>query len=212
MHLIIKRIVDFIGALFLILLISPILIIISLLIMIEDKGNPFFLQERIGKNFKVFKIIKFRTMITNAEKIGTGVFTNENDSRITKTGKFLRRYSLDELAQIFNVLKGDMSFIGPRPPVTYFPYPIDNYPEEFKKRFSMKPGITGLAQISGRTNLIWQERFVYDIQYIENYNIVKDIEIIFKTILNVLGNKDVFPTEEFQKNNHKLNNENQPKN
>lgn len=209
MNFIIKRIIDFIGAFLLIIIFSPVLIILALLIMIEDKGNPFFLQERIGKDFKPFKIIKFRTMVANAEKMGTGVFTNENDNRITRTGKFLRRYSLDELAQIFNVLKGDMSFIGPRPPVTYFPYPIDNYPEEYKKRFTMSPGITGLAQISGRTNLTWQERFVYDIQYIENYNIIKDIKIIFKTVSNVVGNKDVFPTEEFQKNNHKLSNEDQ---
>lgn len=191
------------------MILSPFLIVIALLIMIEDKGNPFFLQKRIGKDFKVFKIIKFRTMIANAEKMGTGIFTNESDNRVTKIGKFLRRYSLDELGQLFNVLKGEMSFIGPRPPVTYFPYPIDQYPEEFKKRFSMKPGITGLAQISGRTNLTWQERFVYDIRYIENYNLMKDFNIVFKTISNVLGNKDVFPTEEFQKSNHKLNNENQ---
>lgn len=209
MNLVLKRIIDFTGSFILIMILSPFLIVIALLIMIEDKGNPFFLQKRIGKDFKVFKIIKFRTMIANAEKMGTGIFTNESDNRVTKIGKFLRRYSLDELGQLFNVLKGEMSFIGPRPPVTYFPYPIDQYPEEFKKRFSMKPGITGLAQISGRTNLTWQERFVYDIRYIENYNLMKDFNIVFKTISNVLGNKDVFPTEEFQKSNHKLNNENQ---
>ena len=208
MNLFVKRVLDFIGSFLVVLLISPILVIISLIIVIEDHKSPFFFQERIGKDFKVFKIMKFRTMITNAEKMGTGVFSNENDNRITTIGKFLRRYSLDELAQVFNVLKGDMSFIGPRPPVTYFPYPKDKYPEEFKKRFLMKPGITGLAQISGRTNLTWQERFVFDIHYIENYNILNDIKIVFKTISSVLKNKDVFPTEEFQKNNHKVNNEN----
>ncbi len=209
MSLILKRIIDFCGAFVLIIVLSPGLLIIMLLIMKEDWKSPFFLQERIGKDFKVFKIIKFRTMVTNAEKIGTGLFTNANDTRVTKTGKFLRKYSLDELAQIFNVLKGDMSFIGPRPPVTYFPYSIDAYPSEFRKRFSMKPGITGLAQISGRTNLTWQERFVYDIQYIEGYQLWKDVKIVYRTILNVIGNKDVFPTEEYQKKNHKLHNENQ---
>lgn len=205
MNLILKRLVDIIGSLILILILLPIFIIIVLIICFNDFGSPWFLQYRIGKDMKPFKIIKFRTMIIDAENIGSGLFTNAEDSRVTKIGKFLRKYSLDELPQMFNVFLGHMSFIGPRPPVTYFPYPIDKYPDEYKKRFKMKPGITGLAQISGRTNLTWEERFKYDIIYVENYSIIIDIKIIIKTIFQVLTNKDVFPTEEFQKKNHHLN-------
>jgi len=208
MTLTIKRIFDILSAFSLIILFFPLFLIISLLIMCEDKGTPFFIQERIGKDFRIFKIIKFRTMALNSETTGTGIFTNANDIRITKVGKYLRKYSLDELTQLFNVIKGDMSFIGPRPPVTYFPYQIDEYPEKYKKRFSIKPGITGLAQVCGRTNLTWHERFVYDIQYIEEYNLILDIKILARTIKNIIKKKDIFPTQEFQNKNHKLSNEN----
>lgn len=206
MHLFIKRIIDLFGSIVLIVLFAPFFIIICFLIWFDDKSNPFFLQERIGYKMKVFRIIKFRTMVNNAESMGTGVFTNESDSRITKVGHFLRKYSLDELPQVFNVFIGNMSFIGPRPPVTYFPHPIDNYPSDFKPRFDMKPGITGLAQISGRTNLTWPQRFKYDIEYAKDFTIVKDISILFTTIKKLILRDDVYPTEEFIKENHKLNN------
>lgn len=206
MHLFIKRIIDLLGSVILIIVFAPFFIIIGLLIWLEDKSNPFFLQERIGHRMKAFKIIKFRTMISNAESMGTGVFTNESDTRITKVGHFLRKYSLDELPQVFNVFIGNMSFIGPRPPVTYFPHPIDDYPSNFKPRFEMKPGITGLAQISGRTNLTWPQRFDYDIKYAKDFTIFKDFSILFTTIKKLIVRDDVYPTEEFIKKNHKLNN------
>jgi lipopolysaccharide/colanic/teichoic acid biosynthesis glycosyltransferase len=203
-HLFLKNVLDFLGSFIILILISPILVLISLSIFIEDKGIPFFLQKRIGKNQKIFKIIKFRTMILNAENMGSGVFTNEKDNRITKVGKILRKYSLDELPQLFNILKGEMSFIGPRPPVVYFPYKINEYPIEYEERFDIKPGITGLAQISGRTNLKWEERFIYDIRYKNNYSLVLDMKIILKTLAKVFASERVYPTDEFIKENHNL--------
>jgi len=203
-HLFVKNVLDFLGSFIILILISPILALISLSIFIEDKGMPFFLQKRIGKNQKIFKIIKFRTMILNAESMGSGVFTNEKDNRITKVGKILRKYSLDELPQLFNILKGEMSFIGPRPPVVYFPYNINEYPIEYEERFDIKPGITGLAQISGRTNLKWEERFTYDIHYKNNYSLVLDMKIILKTLAKVFASERVYPTDEFIKENHNL--------
>jgi len=204
MKLILKRIIDLVGSVFLLFLFSPFFLLITLFIFIEDKSSPFFLQKRIGKKMIPFKIIKFRTMVMNAEKIDSGIFTNENDNRITRIGKFLRKYSLDELPQVINIVIGNMSFIGPRPPVTYFPYNIDEYPEEYKSRFDIKPGITGLAQISGRTNLTWPQRFEYDIKYIKEYTIIMDVKIVFKTLINILFRKDVYPTEKFQNEYHKL--------
>ena len=131
-----KRFADLLFATILILLLSPIFLLLSICILIDSKGGVFFLQDRIGLNRKKFRIIKFRTMVKNAESTGTGIFTNKNDDRITNFGNFLRKYSLDELPQIFNVFKGEMSIVGPRPPVLFHPYKIDQYPEEYIKRFN----------------------------------------------------------------------------
>lgn len=205
MSLFIKRIIDLIGSIILTIILFPFIVIIAILIMVQSPGNPFFLQNRLGLRLQPFKIIKFRTMVLNAESIGSGVFTNDQDSRITRVGHFLRKYSLDEIPQLFNVLIGNMSFIGPRPPVTYFPYDANDYPQEFIPRFDMKPGITGLAQISGRTNLTWPQRFVLDKQYIQDYTIWKDFSIVFNTVLKIFKNDNVYPTQEFIDENHKLN-------
>lgn len=198
-----KRLTDLLFATILILLLSPIFLLLAIFILIDSKGDVFFLQDRIGLNRKKFRIIKFRTMVKNAESTGTGIFTNKNDDRITKFGNFLRKYSLDELPQIFNVFVGEMSIVGPRPPVLFHPYKIDQYPEEFVKRFNFKPGITGLAQISGRTNITWQERFVFDLIYINNYSISLDVKILFTTVKNIFKKIEVYPSEEYIKNNHK---------
>jgi|TARA_B110000027_G_C16079107_1_gene282786 undecaprenyl phosphate N,N'-diacetylbacillosamine 1-phosphate transferase len=198
-----KRFTDLLFATILILLLSPIFLLLSIFILIDSKGGVFFLQDRIGLNRKKFRIIKFRTMVKNAESTGTGIFTNKNDDRITNFGNFLRKYSLDELPQIFNVFKGEMSIVGPRPPVLFHPYKIDQYPEEYIKRFNFKPGITGLAQISGRTNITWEERFVFDLIYINNYSILLDVKILFTTVKNIFKKIEVYPSEEYIKNNHK---------
>lgn len=133
-------------------------------------------------------------MIVNAEKIGDGLTVKDNsDNRITKVGKFLRKTSLDELPQLVNVIKGDMSLVGPRPPVTYFPYDgIGNYPEWAKQRFKMLPGVTGLAQITVRNSVVWDERIKIDNKYIETFSFWLDIKIIFKTILKLFKSEDIY--------------------
>jgi lipopolysaccharide/colanic/teichoic acid biosynthesis glycosyltransferase len=168
---------------------------LALTIKIDSKGPVFFRQERLGRNGKVFKIVKFRTMIKNAESVGTGVYTSNNDNRVTKVGKFLRGASLDELPQLFNILFGSMSIVGPRPPVKYHPYLYEDYPERFKDRFSMRPGITGYAQVIGRNTLTWSERFEYDLIYIQKFNLILDLKIIFKTFMVFNNKKEIFDTE-----------------
>jgi len=187
-----KYTIDNIFALILFIPALIVYIIISIIIKFESKGPVFFKQKRLGKDGREFNIYKFRTMVNNAEDIGTGIFTSDVDPRITKVGHFLRKTSLDELPQIINILKGDMSFVGPRPPVPYHPYKINEYNEFQKKRFEVRPGITGLAQVSGRNNLTWEERINYDINYVENINFYLDIKVIFKTLLKIFKSEDIY--------------------
>ena len=140
----IKRILDLVLSLMALIILMPLMIVIAILIKIDSKGSVFFLQERLGKNGKVFKIIKFRTMIVGAEKKGLRI-SGENDNRITKIGNILRNTSIDEIPQLLNIIKGDMSLVGPRPPVTYFPYKYNEYSDVQKKRFEVKPGITRIS-------------------------------------------------------------------
>lgn len=179
-----KRILGLIFSLAGFIILIPIFLIISILIKLTSKGPIFFKQERIGKNGKVFNMYKFRTMIVNAENIGDGIrVRSKNDPRITKIGKILRRTSLDELPQLINVIKGDMSLVGPRPPVTYHPYNgYNNYPENAKKRFIVRPGLTGLSQIKYRNGVSWDKRIEIDIKYTENISFLQDIKIILATI------------------------------
>lgn len=176
---------DFLASLIVTILLSPLFLIICAAIRLSDHGPAFFRQERLGKGGKTFRILKFRTMVVNAEKIGDGlVVQTEDDPRITKVGKFLRRTSLDELPQLLNILKGDMSIIGPRPPVTYHPYDgYENYPERAKKRFEMRPGITGLAQVEKRNSASWDERIEIDVRYVEQFSLLLDLKIFFRTFL-----------------------------
>ncbi|MBQ6302430.1 MAG: sugar transferase [Clostridiales bacterium] len=165
----------------------PFIFVIAILVKASSKGPVFFLQERLGRKGKVFKIIKFRTMVVNAENIGTGIKVDgKGDPRITKIGKILRATSMDELPQLFNVFKGDMSLVGPRPPVVYHPYNgYDNYPEWAKPRFQMRPGMTGLVQISTRSKSSWDDRMKIDLEYIDKFNVLFDIKILFGTIKTV---------------------------
>lgn len=187
-----KHFFDFFFSLVLIILISPILLIVSLLIKMNDGGKVFFLQERVGKNRQIFQIIKFRTMVENATQMKGGYSVSENDPRITKIGNFLRKTSLDELPQLFNVLRGDMSFIGPRPPLTFFPKDYRQYEEWVVERFKMRPGITGLAQVNGRNDIDWYERFKYDVEYVKDWNLKKDTSIFLKTIITVFKKNGVY--------------------
>lgn len=195
----IKNILDILFSLILIILLMPLFIIISFLIYLDTKRPIFFLQDRIGKDGKIFKIIKFRTMFVDSEKLG--VYEFKNDKRVTKVGKFLRLTSLDEIPQLFNILKGEMSFIGPRPVLTYHPFKYQEYTEMQKKRFLVKPGITGLAQVNGRKEIDWNKRLEYDTFYVDNLNLLIDFKILILTFKNVLLVKKNLNIEETVKKN-----------
>ena len=175
-----KPILDFLVAFFALLLLSPIFILVTLFLAIANNGKPFFKQTRPGKNEKLFTIIKFKTM--NDKKDTTGNLLSD-EKRLTVIGKIVRKTSLDEIPQLINVLKGDMSLIGPRP---LLPEYLPLYNTEQKKRHLVKPGITGLAQINGRNAISWEDKFKFDIAYVNNISFSTDLKIILKTIKKVL--------------------------
>lgn len=205
-NLCVKRCIDFVGSLIGIILLSPVFLVIALMIKTSSEGPVFFKQERLGKDGKVFKIIKFRTMIVNAEHIGDGLRVREGDDpRITKIGRVLRKTSLDELPQLLNVLNGSMSLVGPRPPATYHPYAgYKAYPDWAKKRFQMRPGITGLAQATVRNSASWDERIRIDNQYVDRFNIWLDIKILCMTVMRVVKSEDIYAPGETQKDEEKV--------
>ena len=194
--MILKRIFDLVFSIFLIIILSPLLLLISVIIKSTSKGPIIFKQKRLGKNGEEFEIYKFRTMVENAEDMGNGVYTLKNDPRETSVGKLLRKTSLDEVPQLFNILKNEMSFVGPRPTLTYHPYEYQNYSSVQKKRFNVKPGVTGLAQLKGRKKLQWEKRIEYDIEYVENHSFFYDIKLILKTIPKVLKMESNYNTED----------------
>lgn len=185
-----KRAFDIILALGGLVFAAVPMLIIAIAIKIDSKGPIVFKQERIGKNGKVFKIFKFRSMCVNAEHTGSGVYSGKGDARVTRIGRILRASSLDELCQFWNVLKGDMSFVGPRPPLTYHPWILDKYTDEQKRMFDVRPGITGWAQINGRKDVEWNKRIRLNVWYVDNVSLWLDIKIIFKTVLKVFSNAD----------------------
>lgn len=165
--------------------------IIALAVKLDDpKGPVIFKQERLGKGGKVYLMYKFRSMKVGAEHTGSGVYSNDKDDRITKIGHILRKTSLDELPQFFNILKGDLCFVGFRSPLTYHPWAWEKYTEEQKKMFLVKPGITGWAQVNGRKTVEWNKRIELNVWYAENVSPLLDLKIIFKTIFKVLSNSD----------------------
>lgn len=184
----VKRFLDFSSATILTVLLSPILVLTAIAVKLDSKGPALFRQERLGYKGKVFKILKFRSMVVGAEKTGTGVYSYKGDSRITKVGKFIRATSLDELPQLFNILKGEMSFIGPRPALTYHPWPLEKYTSEQRRMFDALPGITGWAQINGRKEVPWPERIKLNIEYVEKMSFGMDAKIFFATFFKVLTN------------------------
>jgi len=184
-HKIIKPILDFSLAFFALLILSPILILATLFLAIVNNGKPFFIQSRPGKNEKLFNIIKFKTMNDKKDKQGNLL----NDSkRLTTIGKIVRKTSIDELPQLINVIKGNMSLIGPRP---LLPEYLPLYNKEQKKRHLVKPGITGWAQVNGRNTISWENKFKYDVWYVENISFITDVKIILKTIKKVLISEGV---------------------
>lgn len=173
----IKPVLDWIIAIFALIILSPVFIIIAISIKIDSKGPVFFCQKRLGLNGEVFKIVKFRSLFNNSKNIVDKNPLFEKDIRITKVGGFLRKTSLDEIPQIFNILKGEMSFIGPRPPVEYYPRKYNEYPPFEKKRFSVKPGLSGLVQVRNRENNEWDHNIPIDIEYVENQSFLFDLKI-----------------------------------
>lgn len=194
MHLFIKRLVDLLGALFGFALLLPLLIVLAVAIKLDSKGPVLFKQGRRTKDGRIFKMWKFRSMVVNAESIGSGLFSYENDPRITKVGRFLRNTSLDELPQLFNVLEGSLSLVEPRPCVTYELGDFDTLNKRYKKRFSVKAGITGLAQARGRNENSWDEKVSLDNEYIDLFQkqgVWIDMVVLFETFINVFKSKDI---------------------
>ena len=183
-----KRLADVIMALAILIIASPILLLIAIAIKIDSKGPILFKQVRLGRGAKEFYIYKFRTMIVGAE--AGGVYSDNTDSRVTRVGRFLRKTSLDELPQVINILVGQMSFIGPRPPLTYHPWTVDKYTDEQRRMFDVRPGITGWAQVNGRRTVEWNKRIELNVWYVDNISFALDFKIFFMTIFKVLRNSD----------------------
>lgn len=185
-----KRLFDiFVSIIGLIICAIPMLLV-AIAIKIESKGPVIFKQERVGKKGKVYWMYKFRSMCVGAEKQEGGVYSGKGDKRVTKVGRILRATSLDELPQLFNLLKGDMSLVGPRPPLTYHPWTWEKYTEEQKRMFEVRPGITGWAQVNGRKDVEWNRRIKLNVWYVDNISFWLDIKILFKTIGKVFSNAD----------------------
>ena len=203
-QLIVKRTFDIVVSAMMIVVftIIPVFIVVPILVKLSSKGPAVFVQERMGKDQKVFKIFKFRTMKLPPE--GTysvdgklykpnGELLEPSSTRITKIGAFLRKTSLDEFMQLFNVLNGTMSFVGPRPTL---PYQVENYTDEQKRRFDVRPGVTGWAQVNGRNGLTWTEKIQFDLEYVDNFSLWMDIKILFKTVAVVFKKEEIEFTKE----------------
>lgn len=189
MMALVKFFVDKLVAFTLFILLLPLLGFIAFAIKLDSKGPVIYKQARVGKDRKQFLIYKFRSMYDKTEHQGMGLYTNDSDPRITKVGRVLRRWSLDELPQIINVLRGEMSLIGPRPTVKS---QVDKYTDRQLKRLLVKPGITGLAQVKGRNNISWPERIELDLEYIENWSISMETGILIKTISVILRKEGIY--------------------
>jgi len=185
----VKRVVGFIGALFGLIILFPLFALVALAIRLETKGPIFFSQERVGENRKIFNLFKFRSMKADAEESSGPVWATDDDPRITRVGKIIRKLRIDELPQMWNVLKGEMSFVGPRPEREFFVKELEKKIPYYRERFTVKPGITGYAQILypyGASEKDALEKLKYDLYYIKNISLILDLMVIFKTIKIVL--------------------------
>lgn len=190
MYKVFKRFCDIIISFIGLIVLSPLMLITAVAIKLNSKGPVLFKQTRLGKDGKKFQIYKFRSMCENAEHMGTGQYSFADDMRVTSVGKIIRATSIDELPQLINVLKGEMSLIGFRPPLTYHPWPIEDYTPEQLRMFEVRPGITGWAQVHGRKDVEWHERIRLNVWYVDNLSLWIDIKILFLTFINVFMNKD----------------------
>ena len=185
MYLWFKRFCDVVVSGVALVVLSPFLLVTAVLIKLESRGPVIFRQERLGVRGVPFKIYKFRSMCVGAEKQGTGVYSFKGDKRVTRVGRFIRATSIDELPQLFNILKGDMSLIGPRPALTYHPWPYEQYTEHQKRMFDVRPGMTGWAQVHGRKEVPWPERIELNVYYVEHLSLWLDMKIFFMTLFKV---------------------------
>lgn len=190
MYKFIKRTCDIIISFLGLVILSPVLAVTALIIKLESKGPVIFKQKRLGKNGKEFEIYKFRSMCVGAEHTGSGVYSGKGDARVTKVGRVIRATSIDELPQLVNILKGDMSIIGPRPPLTYHPWPLSDYSEEQRHMFDVRPGVTGWAQVNGRKDVEWNRRIELNVWYTRNISFGLDFKIFFISIFKVFTNAD----------------------
>lgn len=191
----IKRVFDIISSGLAIIILIPLWIIVAILIKKDSEGPIFFRQGRRTKDGRVFQMLKFRTMVVNAESMGSGLFNYENDPRVTKIGRKLRDTSIDELPQLFNIFVGDMSVVGPRPCVTYELGDFDTLNKRYKKRFQVKAGLTGLAQVKGRNDISWDDKVTYDNQYVDafdRYGFWIDIKILFESVFKVFKKENIY--------------------
>ena len=186
----VKRFLDVTASFLGLVLLSPLMLAVSILIKIDSRGPVIFRQKRIGRNGKVFEIYKFRSMCVGAEKTGSGVYSGKGDARVTRIGKILRATSIDELPQLLNILKGEMSSVGPRPPLTYHPWKYEEYTDFQKRMFEVRPGITGWAQVNGRKDVEWHKRIELNVWYVDHMSLLLDIKIMFMTAFKVLTNAD----------------------
>ena len=185
-----KRLFDIVLSLIGLIICAIPMVIIALAVKLDSPGPVIFRQKRFGYKGKTFEIWKFRTMCVRAEKTGSGVYSEKGDPRVTRVGNFLRKTSLDEIPQLFNAFVGTISFIGPRPPLTYHPWPYEEYTEEQKRMFNVRPGITGWAQINGRKTVEWNKRIELNVWYVDNVSLWLDLKILWLTVWKVLSSQD----------------------
>ncbi len=191
----IKRAFDIVSSGIALVLVSPLFAGIAIAIKCDSKGTVFFKQERRTKNGRIFKMYKFRSMVMNAEHQGAGLFNYKNDSRVTRVGRFLRNTSLDELPQLWNIFVGDMSVVGPRPCVKYELGDFKTLNKRYKKRFKVKAGLTGLAQVKGRNDISWDEKVGYDNEYVDKFRkigVLADVKVLFDSVFKVAKKENIY--------------------
>lgn len=192
----VKPILDKVLALLAWIVLSPLFVVIAVAIKCDSKGPAVFRQERLGKDGRLFWIYKFRTMIDNASEQGAGVFTYAGDPRITRVGAFLRKTSLDETLQVLNILKGEMSFIGPRPFLANHPKPFDKYSETEKLRFTVKPGISGLAQLRCREINDWRINLPIDVEYVKTLRFINDLKLFLRSLTVFFRSDNIYSPDD----------------
>lgn len=185
-----KRAIDTVLSALALVILSPLLLLTALAVKLTSPGPVLFCQQRLGLHGKTFTIYKFRSMTDGAEHTGSGVYSAKGDPRVTKLGKILRATSIDELPQLLNIIRGDMAIVGPRPPLTYHPWPLSAYTPEQLHMFDARPGITGWAQVHGRKGVEWHERIKLNVWYTQNISFALDLKILIMTVFKVLRNED----------------------